>query len=360
MPAQSQAKTPVELLREEIDALQREVESTQEDVRLASLRDEVEDLETNTTALPQRIRDLRAKGYVFEKQLESRAEDIKNRWGLIRPQANLQINKQSGQLVGEMRSAEGMMLQLASRAGSPAAAHPIMQQLKSSLSTIESKVSAAQAAVRGMYDTFQANLQQLLKHLERVEWTLDQVAEGCFKLTPTECAVMAVAAVWVKDGKEDKDDPRGVLYLTDQRILFEQKQEIATKKVLFITTEKQKVQQLLVDTLSVHVQTVTATKQGLFKNEDNLELTFASGAPFYKLNFHIDGQDSREWQALLGKVTSGQFDADRAVAPDQAAVDRIKHAPSECPACGAAVTQPVLRGMDSLTCQYCGVVMRLD
>ena len=41
---------------------------------------------------------------------------------------------------------------------------------------------------------------------------------------------MGVKAVWTKDGKEDKSDPEGTLYLTDQRLLFEQKEEVATKK----------------------------------------------------------------------------------------------------------------------------------
>ena len=46
---------------------------------------------------------------------------------------------------------------------------------------------------------------------------------------------MAVRATWQKGGE---DNPQGILYLTDQRLLFEQKQEIGAKKVLFITTEK--------------------------------------------------------------------------------------------------------------------------
>jgi hypothetical protein len=62
---------------------------------------------------------------------------------------------------------------------------------------------------------------------------------------PTEAAVFAVGVVSLQGSKGSPDDPKGILYLTDQRLIFEQKQEIATKKFLFITTEKQKVQKLV-------------------------------------------------------------------------------------------------------------------
>lgn len=360
MPAQTPQKSPLEVLQEDISSMQSQIQTAQGRVRLSSLLDEMEDLETNTNALQQRILDLRSKGYVFEKQLDRRGDEMKARWAAVRQQARSQISMQSGMLSAEMRSAEALMLQLAARSHNVPGAQPLLLQLKSQMSTIDSKISAAESSVRGMYDTYQQDLEGLRQHLQRVEWALGQVSEACFKLGAAECAVMAVKAVWVRDGKEDKNDPEGVLYLTDQRILFEQKEEIATKKVLFITTEKEKVQKLLVDTLIAHMESALATKQGLFKNEDHLELTFKSGAPFYKLDFHLDGQDSREWQALLGQVSSGQFDADRAVAPDQAAVERVRKAPSQCPSCGAAVTQPVLRGMETLSCQYCGSIMRLE
>ncbi len=170
---------------------------------------------------------------------------------------------------------------------------------------------------------------------------------------------MAVEAVWLKDGKEDKDDPKGVLYLTDQRLLFEQKQQVATKKILFITTESQKVQKLLAEVPTTLLETVNATKQGLFSHEDHIELTFASGAPIYRLHFHLDGQDCNRWQGLLGQAQAHAFDQDRAVALNPADVERVKAAPAQCPSCGGAIHQPVLRGMDSLRCEYCGFVIRL-
>jgi DNA-directed RNA polymerase subunit RPC12/RpoP len=40
-------------------------------------------------------------------------------------------------------------------------------------------------------------------------------------------------------------------------------------------------------------------------------------------------------------------------------VAKVKAAPTVCPRCGAAMTAPVLRGVDSIRCEYCGNVVRL-
>jgi hypothetical protein len=192
-----------------------------------------------------------------------------------------------------------------------------------------------------------------------VEWAFKQVAEATFQLLPTEAAIMAVKATWVKGEKEDNDDPQGILYLTDQRLLFEQKQELATKKVLFITTQKEKVQKLLLEVPVALVTNVKATKRGFLSHEDHIELSFSPEAAVETAHFHIDGQDCNLWQALIGRAKSRDFDADRAVAVDEAVVEKVRSAPTTCPQCGAAITTQILRGMDSVRCEYCGKVIRL-
>lgn len=167
---------------------------------------------------------------------------------------------------------------------------------------------------------------------------------------------MAVKARWNQDGKED---PEGILYLTDQRLIFEQKQEVATKKVLFVVTEKETVQQMLLEAPMERIEDVQASKKGLLGHEDHLDITFAGGEPVSSAAFHLDGQDSNEWQGLIGRAKAGDFDQDRAVPIDREAEERARAAPSKCPSCGAPITQEVLRGMDSLTCEFCGHVMRL-
>ena len=118
-----------------------------------------------------------------------------------------------------------------------------------------------------MYDQFNNQVSAASRHLEEIEYLLAQLAEASFQLLPTEAGIAAVKAAWCKTGKEQKGDPQGVLYLTDQRLIFEQKEEVATKKVLFVVTEKQKVQGLQLEAPVALVDKVETSKQGLLKNE---------------------------------------------------------------------------------------------
>jgi hypothetical protein len=350
--------SPAQQIADEIRALQNKVNSLQDGVRLAKVRDAVEDMETKVSSQLQRIMTARGRGYVFEKDLEAQAQSFVDAWAMLYPNLQSQINLQSTALMNALRPIEMQMPQLTAAAYNPAAAGGILNTMQSAVSQLESKVSAAERTINGMYDQFDRQVSEFIRHLDQIEYTLTQLAEASFRLLPTEGAIMAVKAVWCKTGKEQKDDPEGVLYLTDQRLIFEQKEEIVTKKVLFVATEKQKVQQLQLEAPVALAEGVQTSKAGLLKNEDHIEIRFASGAPVQSAHFHI-WQDCAAWQGLINRAKSKDFDQGRAVSIDQAEVEKVKAAPTQCPACGGAISQVVLRGQDTIKCEFCGNVMRL-
>ncbi len=350
--------SPAQQIANDISSLQSTVGTLQGSVRLTRARDAVEDLQTNVNGLAQRVATLRTRGYVFEKDMETQAQAFVESWALLYPNLQSQINLQSSALVNSLRPIEMQMPQLSAAAGNPAAARGLLGSMQSAVNMLEDKVSATEKTIEGMYDQFNNQVYQFTKHLNEIEYLVTQLAEATFQLLPTEGGIAAIKAVWCKTGKEQKGDPEGVLYLTDQRIIFEQKEEIVTKKVLFVATEKQKVQQLQVECPVALVDKVDTSKQGLLKNEDHIEIRFASGAPVEMAHFHI-WQDNATWQQLINRSKSKDFDQGRAVAIDQAAVDKAKAAPAQCPNCGGNITQVVMRGMDSIKCEYCGFVIRL-
>jgi hypothetical protein len=350
--------SPAEELAHEISALQTQVGWLQEGVRLSTLKDAVEDIQTTVESLDQRLAGLRGRGYVFEKGLEAQATDYAQQWNKLYPSVAQQISAQAARLQGSLVPLETQVNQLAGMSNNPAAARPMLASLKTGIDTLKDKVSASERSIGGMYDQFNQQLSALTSHLDKVDWTLSQLAEASFQLLATEAGIMAVKAVWAKSGKEGKGDPQGVLYLTDQRLIFERKEEVATKKVLFIATEKETVQELGLEAPLALVEKVETSKQGLLKNEDHIEIKLAVGAPVQSAHFHI-WQPCEEWQRLIQRAKAKDFDKERAVALDQAAVEKVKSAPSQCPSCGGNIQQVVLRGQDSLKCQYCGYVIRL-
>jgi hypothetical protein len=349
---------PVQQLSDDIRNLQSKVGDLQGSVRLTKARDAVEDLQTTVNGLIQRITTLRPRGYFFEKDMENQAQAFVESWALLYTNLQSQINMQSAGLVNSLRPIEMQMPQLNASASNPSSARGLLSSMQSAVNMLEDKVSATERTIEGMYDQFNNQVYQFTKHLDEIEYLVTQLAEASFQLLPTEGGLAAIKAVWCKTGKEQKGDPEGVLFLTDQRIIFEQKEEIVTKKVLFVATEKQKVQQLQIECPVTLVDKVDTSKQGMLKNEDHIEIRFASGAPVEVAHFHI-WQDNSTWQQLINRAKSKDFDKGRAVQIDQAAVDKVKSAPSQCPSCGGNITQVVMRGTDSITCGYCGFVIRL-
>lgn len=357
----SSERSPEQEVISKINAAASKVSSLQSDARLSGLRDAVEDLDTRMSGLRSSVQDLRKRGYVFGKGMETQADSYSNQWRSLRPRVIQEIDRQVPLLERELSPLESQLTRV--RATSPLLAKSSVERLESSLESFEDKVSAVKNSVQGMFDSLQSESGKFESTLDRIDEMLKEfdsaAAAGTFRLLPTEGAVMAVKAVYSRDSKMENSDPEGFLFLTDQRLLFEQNEEIATKKVLFITTERQKVCKLLLEVPIALMETVQAEKKGLFGHQDHLVMTFKSGAPVYQAWFHLEGQDCDEWQELIGKACSGGFEIERAVAIDKAQVEKVKAAPSQCPNCGAPINQVVLRGMDSITCEYCRFVIRL-
>lgn len=352
------APSPIQQLASDVNTLKSKFSSLQENIHLAQIRDSVEDIQTKVKGLSQRVKELRLKGYVFEKELDTKALDFTKQWLALFPSINQQINVQSTNFQAIIRPIEAQMTRVNSLLNNPVLARPILASAQSNINMLEDKITAAERTINGMFDEFANEVAQVDRHLDEIDYMLKQLSEATFRLFPTEAGIAAIKAVWCKTGKEEKDDPDGILFLTDQRVLFEQKEEIATKKVLFIATEKQKVQALLLEAPVALLDAVATSKMGLLKNENHIEIIFLSGAPIPMAHFHI-WQDCATWQGLLNKTKSKEFDKDRAVVIDQAEVEKVKSAPTQCPSCGASLNNVILRGQETIKCEYCGGLIRL-
>lgn len=347
-----------EQVKNDIKSLQSSLREMQSSVRMTDILDRVEDLGTSVNGMDRRIKSLRERGYAFEKDLEDMAADFQKEWAGISPKIEAQIGKEVTGMERLLRPLETKITGLAGDSGAPAALRPRVKDLKSQVETLEGRIEAAESGIRGIYDQFSSDYQKVKYHLIKLEWMLTEISEASFDMLATESGIMAVKAVWAKAGKQAKDDPEGVLYLTNQRILFEQKEKVTTKKVLFIPTEKKLVQRLLWQAPLALIEETKAYKEGFLNKDDYIDLRFGNGAPFDIVHLHI-WQRGNEWKALLKRAKAKEFDAARAIPIDKAAAEKVKDAPTKCPSCGGTINQVVLRGMESMTCEYCGDVIRL-
>jgi hypothetical protein len=352
----SKQVNPVEQLKNDIDSAKRDFSSLLSNSNLNSIRDEFSDLDTKIANMGLRIQKIRDRKYLYNKIAEQQSAEYQKQWATKKFNIQNRIETETRNLQVNIRPLEMRVSGLRIGAASPA----IVQSVNGDIDRFKVRVSAAERAIRELFEGLKSEVEKLNTQLNLVEVTLDNSETASFGFLPGEGVIMAVKAVWTRDDKkEDKGDPEGILFLTDQRLIFEQKEEIATKKVLFVTAERELVQKLQFETPVVSIESVKATKQGLFKNEDWIEMVLTSGSFSREVKLHLDGQNSEEWQKLITKARTKDFDSDRTVAVDQAAVEKVKTAPSQCPNCGGTITKPVLRGQDTITCEFCGNVIRL-
>ena len=342
--------------KSKLNSLRSSFDSVNQDAELGDLYREIGEIDNQLTNLPLTLDTLRGRGFVHSGNLEKALDKLDEEWDKVRPQVEARVQEEVGRLNTEVDALERQYNQLVQR---PTAV--LLTQVDQAIDRTEKRVSQVSTNLQNLYKGVKEGLNETQGAIERAEWMIQQIDESpAIELYPAEGPLLAVEATWEKDGD---GDPSGILYLTDQRILFEQKEEIATKKFLFITTASEKVQKLLLEAPAREVEDIKHSEEGRgflgLRSDDILELVFSSNTNFSRARFHIKGQDSSEWAAMLKHVRSGEIDRYRHTAYLEAmesAASATASLPTQCPSCFAELAaQP--RGVTSVTCEFCGAVV---
>ncbi len=328
--------------------------SLQNYITFGDIDHEVGELDARIRDLPGRIQELRTRGYVFKSYLERKAEILAQQWADLRQRVTTEVDKHGH----ELRSQADTLLQRM----------PTLRLIRnmnelgamdSAVSNLESRVEGVKQSIKGLYGAVKENIDQTHEQVNDLFWVLDQADGAAFTLYPAEAVVSAVKAQWLTG---EKEGPKGIFYLTDERVLFEQREEMATKKTLFITREKKKVQEVKWEAPLRQVTSARARERGGaflgIGKKEMLEVEFAPDAAIPNAMLKLDA-DSDPWQGLIGRVKSGDIAGERTTPKDKAAVEAARTAPTKCTNCGALLTQIIVKGMTEIKCEYCGAVMRL-
>lgn len=345
---------PVDEFIKRVEAVEDSFRRMQDNIGLRWANDAIEDIGAQLRDLPASVQQLRTRGYVFKSFLERKSDVMAQQWTESRPRIVESLDTQARELRYQADLFQQRLPSLRYNRNDVE-----LSAAESALRDLESRAQSAGDVIRGMYDTLQNNVRQTAGQIKDIAWVLDQVDGATFKLYPGECVVSAVKAQWMTS---EKEGPKGVLVLTDERVLFEQKEQVATKKVLFITTEKQTVQKLQWEAAWSQVEAAQASEKGGailgIGKKEILEFRFAGSVKVRSALLRLE-DDSDAWQALVGRIKSGDIANERATPKDKAAVQAARAAPTKCAVCGATITQPVVKGMTEIKCEYCGAVTRL-
>ncbi len=323
------------------------------DAKLVAIYDDIGRLEDLFVNLPGRLDQLRTKGFVHSGHLELRINQLDDEWDeKVRPHLDKQLKTELMKLDREINALEALQATLARPTESG------LQAFKLKNDSAERAVKETTRNLQNLYKGVQNGLNEVESEICKAEWMMERLAQAPdIQLLKAEGPLMAVEAEWEKTGDDDKD-PDGVLYLTDQRLIFEQNEKKATKKFLFITTASEKVQKLLINEQVRDIVEVKhrEERRGFSLGKDDLlEIEFGGQADLTRAQFHLKGQDSSDWAAVLKMVRNGEIDGLRAeafVGAMEEAAAATATIPQQCPSCLASVP-PQPRGVLSYTCEFC-------
>jgi hypothetical protein len=351
-------KSPAELRAERFTALRTQWNQLSGRLTLGSLRDEIEDTTGKIEALPQRIATLGGRGYRYGQDWPARAAALSEGWQKRRREALSLLESQARSLGDQGR-------EVARLCGRSVLSDAELDQLDHRLDQLQSSLNSAENNVRGAFDTLEKQLGELQREFDAVEFMLDSLDTASFDLYPDEAGVAASEVIWTNH----PDEPKGILFLTNGRLILEQREKKAKKKVLFITTESELVQQKLWESTIGNLAELAAEDQKKFLgHKELLHLSFReyTSGLHGEVTLHLQDTTNEQWASLIKLVQSGKLEAGPAEAqpadtgvPAQAATPAPpKEIPTRCPACGGQLP-PLVKGMREIVCEYCSTSIRV-
>ncbi len=338
--------------RFKLDQLSTRLQSLQEMILLSDAQREISETQKRLSSLPAEVEELRSRGYVFRNLMEHEIGILSDQWKELQKRIPSEISRQVQELQRAAHDAE-KAFQLALN-GNPA----LVASAESSINMLESKARAAHSAVEATYEPLKERVAQIGRQIEDVRWMLDQVDEASFQLLAGESIAAACKARLVENGEEGAE---GVLYLTDRRLLFERKEEVVTRKVLFIPTAKQKVQEMVFAVPVDGVEEVKSSDERKFLgHKEILELMFLPGAAVSGATLRLLNTDNETWVRMIGQVQSGEINKERVRPQGASVVESARTVPTRCSACGARLMVTVAPGVHQVTCEYCGSLINLE
>ncbi len=217
-----QPKAPVSAeMSAEIAALQKNLNQLVEASQLSGAYQAIGAIEDRLTQIPLTLAALRKRGYIHSGLLEDRLIALDQQWDGLREQVESQLKSQSRALQRQLAKIELQVRRLNTK---PDQVTLIATQ--GAVERLESKIDATANNLSSLSDGIESELRSIDRELQKVDWMLDRLDETSeIDLSAIEAPLTAVKAIWQQ---QEDEGPEGILFLTDQHLFFEQREEIVT------------------------------------------------------------------------------------------------------------------------------------
>lgn len=336
-------------LKQKITDLQQRYNEMPGRVRLTGLVQDLTALSARIKSFPEGITAIRQRGYPYREYLENKVKVFGQQWDEIDGEIKQWMKRESAGLENDLNEAEPLIRRL-NEAQMNTGQQKLAEQVESHLEGLDARVKAAEERIRSLYDGLQREVGQTNSQLEEIKRYLEWKEQASFPFLAGETVYRAAQAEWVNGG----DNPDGYVFLTNQRMVFEQQEKTGKKLGLF---GGKQVHQLLWEAPLNLVEKAEAENKGLLGGKDMVHLSLGSGAPYDRITLEVKGGvNCKLWAAEIGRMVRGEIGA--ATIQDPELAERLRNAPTDCPTCSAVLPR-VVAGQNTITCKYCGVSVRI-
>jgi hypothetical protein len=339
-----------------IDRVERRLADLHKDALLNSQRDRLTATDRLLADLSQKTASLRSRGYCYKGHLEEQIAEAAERWPALRTQAAEAIESQVRSLQPEITRCEAEVRRLQSLKSQPlSAAQQAIGRAEGQVQAAERRIRAAQQAVESVYSGLYSALQTLSREIQGCERIYDWLEGASFAVEPGESLVAATEGRLMQGNGQVE----GILFLTDRRMLFERREKVAKKKILFITTESELVKELRWQAPLEDLESVDASeaRKALIIKRETLAVMPRSGASASPAEFELK-TDSDGWRAQMLRCQTGEIATERLGGAPEVPEYVV---PAKCPTCGGGLRRAGrIRGVSSISCDYCGATVVLE
>lgn len=321
-------------------------------VELTDLIADFTEISNDIEAFPSEIAEIRRKGYIYRAYLEEKVEVFAVQWDNIDRELNDWIDDTADELDDELDQIKTQVERLDISEGINSGHQALAEKVEDLLSTLEEQVITAEEHVRDMYDELEREVSRTKSELSEIKTFIQEAEAASFDFQPGESVYLVAQAEW-DDGR---DKPDGNIFVTSQRLVFEQKEKTGKRLGMFGGKHTQEaLWEAPMDTL----EQVESDKKGMFGGKDIIHFTFGSGAPYGQISIEIKGGlNAHRWAAEVRKASKGLIGNESTVEEDPDLIERLQNAPTECNTCGATLPQ-ISASVNSITCDYCGTTVRI-
>lgn len=336
-----------------LQALITRFETLGQEIGLTQLANTIAEIGQEAAALAGKLADARRRGYIFGAYLEAKIQVITDRWSPVDEQIRRMLPTEAMRLRQPFDEAERSIQTAQSVSAYEAKLASLLPKVETELAQAERLKADAVARIKALYEPLAREINQTSYQIDQIVWAIDQRDEASFPFLADEHVFLVAKAEYDSPGR---DDPNGLLYLTDQRLVFEQKETTGKKLGLFGGKKTQEVEW----EIPLHlIEKVEAENKGLFGGKDMLNFTFKSGASLPLAAVEVKGGvQSKFWAAQIMRMIRGETNDERAIQPDAETLKSIASAPTDCPVCGAALPM-LVANQRQIACEYCGGVIRI-